>query len=263
MPVRCKNMASRRRYQNGDDIGTEKISERRRYRAGEIYQERKDMDQGTMTEQNAHLSNYDKVIETWRKKFLEMDQEALIRKFQLEADEEALYLTYFSHKMRLDRKTGKVTMCEQPERELTFNTVITIYNLFHYAIENPAASGKLVPFREVKRVYPFEAAYRKTILSEFQNTFSGHVEELITACRKLNGEKMPQGDAGFILPVFPFLKIAVLFWDGDDEFEAQANMLFDSNITDFLHEENVVGVAADAVYYLTDAAGLEAVSIYG
>ena len=202
------------------------------------------MDHGTMTEQNDNLSNYDKVIETWRKKFLEMDQEALIRKFQLEADEEALYLPYFSHK-------------------LTFNTVITIYNLFHYAIENPAASGKLVPFREVKRVYPFEAAYRKTILSEFQNTFSGHVEELITACRKLNGEKMPQGDAGFILPVFPFLKIAVLFWDGDDEFEAQANMLFDSNITDFLHEENVVGVAADAVYYLTDAAGLEAVSIYG
>lgn len=110
------------------------------------------MDQGTMTEQNDNLSNYDKVIETWRKKFLEMDQEALIRKFQLEADEKALYLTYFSHKMRLDRKTGKVTMCEQPERELTFNTVITIYNLFHYAIENPAASGKLVPFREVKRV---------------------------------------------------------------------------------------------------------------
>ena len=99
----------------------EKISERRRYRAGEIYQERKDMDQGTMMEQNDNLSNYDKVIETWRKKFLEMDQEVLIRKFQLEADEEALYLTYFSHKMRLDRKTGKVTMCEQPERELTFS----------------------------------------------------------------------------------------------------------------------------------------------
>lgn len=29
------------------------------------------MDQGTMTEQNDNLSNYDKVIETWRKKFLE------------------------------------------------------------------------------------------------------------------------------------------------------------------------------------------------
>lgn len=208
-------------------------------------------------------SNYDKVIETWRLKFLEMDHEELIRKFHLEADEQALYLTYFSHRMRIDRKSGRVTMCEQPDRELTFNTVITIYNLFYYAVEDPKESGKLVPFREVKRVYPFEAAYRNTILSEFQKTFSGHVEELIAACEKLNGEKMRQGDAGYILPVFPYFKIAVLFWDGDEEFDAQANMLFDSNITDFLHEEDVVCVAADAVYYLTEAAGLEAVSIYG
>ena len=53
-----------------------------------------------------------------------------------------------------------------------------------------------------------------------------------------------------------FLNIAVLFWDKDEEFEAQANMLFDSEITEFMHEENVVCVAADAVYYLTLAAGM-------
>ena len=56
--------------------------------------------------------------------------------------------------------------------------------------------------------------------------------------------------------------MAVLFWDGDEEFEAQGNMLFDSDITDFLHEENVVCVAADAVYYLTLEAGMEGEEIY-
>ena len=45
-------------------------------------------------------SNYDQVIENWRQKFLEMDQEELIRKFQLEADEEFLYVVYFSRKLR-------------------------------------------------------------------------------------------------------------------------------------------------------------------
>ena len=53
---------------------------------------------------------------------------------------------------------------------------------------------------------------------------------------------LPQGDVGYVLPVFPFLNIAVLFWDKDEEFEAQANMLFDSEITEFMHEENVVCV---------------------
>lgn len=42
----------------------------------------------------------------------------------------------------------------------------------------------------------------------------------------------------------------------------RANMLFDSEITEFMHEENVVCVAADAVYYLTLAAGLPGEKIY-
>ena len=42
-------------------------------------------------------SNYDQVIENWRLKFLEMDQEELIRKFQLEADEEFLLFKKISN----------------------------------------------------------------------------------------------------------------------------------------------------------------------
>ena len=205
-------------------------------------------------------SNYDQVIENWRLKFLEMDQEELIRKFQLEADEEFLYIIYFSKRFRIDRKNGFIT---EDGKSPGFDTVMNIYNTFYYAAEHPAASGNLVAFRQVKRVYPFEAAYRRTIISRLQELFAGKTEELRKACEVLGGTLLPQGDVGYVLPVFPFLNIAVLFWDKDEEFEAQANMLFDSNITDFLHEENVVGVAADAVYYLTDAAGLQAVSIYG
>lgn len=207
-------------------------------------------------------SNYDKVIEEWRLRFLKMDQEALIEKFQLETDDRAVYLTYFNHKMRIDRFTGVITYVEEPQKIAGFNTCMDIYNLFHYSIDIPVASGILVPFRQVKRVYPFEAAYKRTVLKTLQEAFSGHVEELKNACEKLGGKPLPQGDVGYQLSVYPFLDMAVYFWDADDEFEAQANMLFDSNITNFLHEENVVCVAADAVYYLTEAAGLDAKEIY-
>ena len=207
----------------------------------------------------AEKSNYEQVIENWREKFLEMDQETLIRKFDLEADEEALYITYFSRKLRIDRKNGVIT--DQGVRP-GFDTVMNIYNTFYYAAEHPVASGNLVAFRQVKRVYPFEAAYRRTIISRLQEIFSGKTAELEKACKALGGIPLPQGDVGYVLPVFPFLNIAVLFWDKDEEFEAQANMLFDSEITEFMHEENVVCVAADAVYYLTQAAGLQPEKIY-
>ena len=207
----------------------------------------------------AEKSNYEQVIENWREKFLEMEQETLIRKFDLEADEEALYITYFSRKLRIDRKNGVIT--DQGVRP-GFDTVMNIYNTFYYAAEHPVASGNLVAFRQVKRVYPFEAAYRRTIISRLQEIFSGKTAELEKACKALGGIPLPQGDVGYVLPVFPFLNIAVLFWDKDEEFDAQANMLFDSEITEFMHEENVVCVAADAVYYLTQAAGLQPEKIY-
>lgn len=204
-------------------------------------------------------SNYDQVIENWRLKFLEMDQEELIRKFQLEADEEFLYIIYFSKRFRIDRKNGFIT---ENGKSPGFDTVMNIYNTFYYSAAHPVASGNLVAFRQVKRVYPFEAAYRRTIISRLQELFAGKKEELRKACEALGGTLLPQGDVGYVLPVFPFLNIAVLFWDKDEEFEAQANMLFDSEITEFMHEENVVCVAADAVYYLTLAAGMTPEKIY-
>ena len=204
-------------------------------------------------------SNYDQVIENWRLKFLEMDQEELIRKFQLEADEEFLYIIYFSKRFRIDRKNGFITEDGKSPR---FDTVMNIFNTFYYSAAHPVASGNLVAFRQVKRVYPFEAAYRRTIISRLQELFAGKTEELRKACEALGGTLLPQGDVGYVLPVFPFLNIAVLFWDKDEEFEAQANMLFDSEITEFMHEENVVCVAADAVYYLTLAAGMTPEKIY-
>lgn len=204
-------------------------------------------------------SNYDQVIENWRLKFLEMDQEELIRKFQLEADEEFLYIIYFSKRFRIDRKNGFIT---ENGKSPGFDTVMNIYNTFYYSAAHPVASGNLVAFRQVKRVYPFEAAYRRTIIFRLQELFAGKTEELRKACEALGGTLLPQGDVGYVLPVFPFLNIAVLFWDKDEEFEAQANMLFDSEITEFMHEENVVCVAADAVYYLTLAAGMTPEKIY-
>ena len=207
----------------------------------------------------ADKSNYELVIENWRQKFLKMDQEKLIKKFQLEADEAFLYIVYFCRKIQINRKTGEIT---DGGVRPGFDTVMNIYNTFYYSSEHPVASGKLVAFRQVKRVYPFEAAYRRTIISRLQEVFSGKTEELKRACEILGGTPLPQGDVGYVLPVFPFLNIAVLFWDKDEEFDAQANMLFDSEITEFMHEENVVCVAADAVYYLTLAAGLPPEKIY-
>ena len=198
--------------------------------------------------------NYESVRGVWRQKFLQMDHAALARRFRLDMDEGFLYLTYFSRPCSIDRRTAKIARLDKPGAVIGFNQEMNFFNMFHYAVENPVPSGTLVPFRSVKRVYPFEAAYRKTILQPFEAAFTNRVPELKRALAALRARPIPQGDAGGELEIFPGLRLAVTFWDADDEFPAQANMLFDSGITDFMHEENVVCVASDAVRFLMEEA---------
>ena len=48
----------------------------------------------------------------------------------------------------------------------------------------------------------------------------------------------------------------VLFWEGDEEFPAQANLLFDRSAPDFIHVESVVTIASAALRHLAEYADL-------
>ncbi|KIR02568.1 hypothetical protein P261_01383 [Lachnospiraceae bacterium TWA4] len=207
--------------------------------------------------------NYQALRDEWKKKFLSMDHVKLAERFHLKIDDEKIYVTYYSHPFTMDRKTGDIVRLDAPKKAIGFDTALLFYNMFYYAVPNPTPSGNLVPFREVRRVYPFEPAYKNSTLKHMAERFNGKVNELRHACEVLGGKPIAQGDVGYVLESLPGLGVAVIFWDGDDEFPAQANMLFDYNITDFMHEENVVSVAADALYYLTEVVdGENAITVY-
>lgn len=201
--------------------------------------------------------HYAQTCEKWRSIFQEMDQEELIQRFHLEEDTEALYVTYYHEKYRLDRETGMLTLVEWPDEVLPFNTVMAIYNLFYYSKPGAKVCGRFVPFRDVKRAAPFDSAFQNTVLKPLARSFSGHSELLEKACLALGGRTIPQGDVGYVIQAFDWMPVTIVFWDGDEEFEAQSNMLFDADITDFLHEETVCCIASDLGRRLIEEAGLE------
>ena len=196
------------------------------------------------------------LCDMWRKKYLGLDRRELQARFRLEGDEEAQYIVYFHQQYRIDQRTGMLTLEEEPERELPFNAVMTIYHLFYYAKPEAKVSGRFVPFREVKRAAPFDAAFKRNVLDAAARTFDGHLAELHRACQALGGRPLKQGDAGYEILAFDCMPLQFVFWDGDDEFPAQANILFDADITDFLHEETVVCVGDELFRRLVEESGL-------
>lgn len=205
---------------------------------------------------SGRTDNYRMTCEIWRRKIQQMDLDEMADRFGLVRDAQAVYIRYYHRDYRIDRESGMLTLLEKPEEIPSFNTAMSIYNLFYYAKPGAKVSGEFVPFRLVKRASQFEKAFQGMILKPLARTFSGRCEELRNACIALGGTPIRQGDVGYVIKAFDCIPVTIVFWDGDDEFEAQANILFDADITDFLHEETVVCIGSDLVHRLAEEAGI-------
>ena len=82
-------------------------------------------------EENNTKDNYRALCEKWRLIYLGLDREELKERFCLESDEEAYYIVFYQETYRLDKESGMITLKCDPDRRLSFDTVMSIYHLFY------------------------------------------------------------------------------------------------------------------------------------
>ena len=192
-------------------------------------------------------NNYDDWRRDWRARFLTLDRDALCRKLPwLRQTEAELVVRYFIWDVVLDWETG----APSAPVELQLYDEMNILTLLWYCKEGAARSGEFVPFDRLPHAAPYGPAFRRGNLETLAASFAGRPRELERALLALGGRKLPTGDVGYEIEVFPDFPMQVLFWDGDDEFPAQANLLFDKTCTDFIHVESVVTIASQAEVWL-------------
>ena len=73
--------------------------------------------------------------------------------------------------------------------------------------------------------------------------YSGIVQEFNQRCQRLNGIPLEMADGAFSFSITPRIPVAVLFWDGDEDFPAEAKILFDRTITEHLTLDIVYSLA--------------------
>ncbi len=195
-------------------------------------------------------SNYDLQVDMARKIFMGYDQELLIRKFQLQADEQWIFLQYLNTPCRISRRDGRVEEklhgCGFSECR-SYDTVMTIYDLLCYS------RGEAMPvlFQKWHTINslsvgrsPEAGGFTKTYAQVFQK----HKKELKAACESLGGvvqTPMARADLTCLIPVTSFFPVMLQFWEGDDEFEPQLVLLWDENYSSFLHFETTFYLQGD------------------
>lgn len=202
------------------------------------------------------ISNYTLLCQQWAHKFLQMDHAALLQYIpQLSRKDNMLTLSHFGVKYGVDCYTGQIHNLDQ-SRPVPVTEQLNIYTLFGYIQPGAKLQNCWVNFSQLRGTAPFDAAFRRGIIQPFARTFSGHIDRLHTAMQALGALPLHQSDCGYQVDAFACIPVRYLFWEGDDEFTAQANLLFDASATDFTHEESIVSIAAVGLRRLTELAGL-------
>ena len=195
-------------------------------------------------------SNYDRQVDIGRRIIMEYDQDKIIPRYELLADEHWIYLDYLDASYRISRENGKI---EEQQKEncwkecRSYDTVMTIYDLLCYAKGDTApvlygAWQTLGNFAVGSS--PGTGAFTKKYAKQFRNS----AEKLKAACKKLGGimqKPMARADVTCLIPVTSFFPVLLQFWDGDEEFDPELVLLWDKNSNQFLHFETMFYLQGD------------------
>lgn len=193
------------------------------------------------------FSNHEALSEQWWEQFRGYDPRRICRILGFTADEKYLYINYLGTEFRLVLATGHLEKqagekwCTEPE----FNEAMVIYHLLYYVQDAPLVTGKWVLSDSLEKVLSGRPRLADPLYDTFTRRFSGRMEELSQRCEAAGGIKTECGDAGYEFTVFPFMKLRLVFWDVEDDFPAQVQIMVDDHITDYIHCETVGCVISD------------------
>ena len=194
-------------------------------------------------------SNYDLQVDIGRKIFLEFDQQLLIRKFELPADQNWIYLTYLNTPCRIHRADGRIDeLVDGAWAECrNYSTVMTIYDLLCYH-KGSTAPALFHQWCTVGTFVVTGVTDTGTFTKKAASLFDGHLEALKAACEKLGGtheKRMAGADVTCRIPVTHFFPVLLQFWEGDDEFPPKVQLMWDRNADSFLHFETTFFLQGD------------------
>lgn len=187
----------------------------------------------------APISNYEKSQDAAARAFLRYDQSAMIRKFDLSHDADALYITFVDRPHRVDRHTGLVTVVSTGEKA-DFNAAMSIYDLLCDSQPLCHLSYEWVNVASLSAIQGGTLAKSGDLFLISAADFTGQTAALDRACRALHGIPQPKGDVAYQLALFPFLPVLLRFWDADEDFPASLQVLLDKNTLDFIHYETLM-----------------------
>ena len=119
--------------------------------------------------------------------------------------------------------------------------IATSILLLHYllAADGTPLAGKWIAFRNLPGGLGYDAAFQRRADLRLARVFGTNETAFRAAARSLQGESLSFGDASFAFRLLPRVWLAVVLHLADEEFPANAQVLFDAATSHYLPTEDL------------------------
>jgi len=123
-------------------------------------------------------------------------------------------------------------------------SLVTKIILLHFLIkaDGRPLSGQLVPYKEIPGGMAYAGVFARRAVEPLIPVFGQSQDRFLEAGFRLGGRKAEYGDVSLELMALPRIPMTYILWEGDEEFPATAQLLFDRAVEGYLSLEDIVVV---------------------
>jgi hypothetical protein len=117
-------------------------------------------------------------------------------------------------------------------------------------------SGRWIAYRELPNGMFYANAFRGYAENQLVRDLesAGGLNGFRRAAVQLEGKAIEIGDAGYAFQVLPRIHLAAAYWDGDEDFGAQASILFEDSAIHYMSTDGLAVLGSHLVNALVRAA---------
>ena len=177
-----------------------------------------------------------------RKQLAEIDNiEQQCRKssaqYQLTGSQKAIAVTYLNQPYLITLPDVEVSL-SSGEGEIPLRDKILILHYLTTAKGTPL-SNKIITYKELPEGVNYFPTFYKRAIKPLVTHFGNEPQELLNCAIILGGYEANYGDVAVTISAFSRVPITLVLWKGDDELTPEGNIIFDSNISDYLSTEDI------------------------
>lgn len=163
-------------------------------------------------------------------------------------DDDRVLIRYLNQPYQVVLSTGEVSLKEKKE-EIPIKDQILI---LHYLTQATGApfTNRLIAYSQIQGGSFYCPSFQQRTLEPILKCFGGKTDSLLEVAKPFGGEKAAYGDVSVRVDAFPFVRIVIVLWRGDEEVPTGGNILFDKNITDYLSTEDIVVLSETLIWKL-------------